>query len=163
MEFWKSKPLRTTARQQYFNAVCSVILSMVTLAVGFYMYCYEILINFWRKRRRRKSSRNSKTIFTVSLILTVLMSAVLLVRAQAMESYSNKEFQLLSVITVMCALSTQLPIPVDTLGVLLKRILYVLFLISIPWEYFRLYQNQDRKSTRLNSSHVRTSRMPSSA
>ena len=30
-------------------------------------------------------------------------------------------------------------------------------------EFIRIIQEEDRKSTRLNSSHVRTSRMPSSA
>ena len=32
-----------------------------------------------------------------------------------------------------------------------------------PWQNQLLVQRLDRKSTRLNSSHVRTSRMPSSA
>ena len=46
---------------------------------------------------------------------------------------------------------------------LLVTAVSVIACVVFEWLYCKLLKKPDRKSTRLNSSHVRTSRMPSSA
>ena len=54
------------------------------------------------------------------------------------------------------------PAPKLSVYKLFNYILYVLH-TGIQWNQLQTRRNEDRKSTRLNSSHIQKSRMPSSA